>query len=282
MFSISDHVVIHKFAFEFFKINFNIKNNFKKTFFFDKKKSLKMFVNGQLVCPHPINLYYLVAIVKQGRVFTVYSKKNLEEYVSFTRANFTPMVKSWCDWCSIINGYCTFIISSINSYYQNNAPESIEKKPLVKLKFLMAHLGYVKIMLEKDTVFLNKTPITPADLFPEIYANSPPYLKELFEEITKCYNMFQELEHQWCPFQHMKRIASLAHTDKDRYDSYLKCEGFDDLIKAGEIIFNFKHLKCNQCVEYINTFFDNEMSASGYKLQLRTEDFFELVCRLSR
>ena len=56
----------------------------------------------------------------------------------------------------------------------------------------------------------------------------------------------------------MQRIAKLAQTDQYMRSHYLKCEGFDDLIKAGELISAFKHIKCNDRVTVINKASGNE------------------------
>lgn len=228
-----------------------------------------------------MNSYYLLAIVKQARVFTVHSQRSPKDYISFTRANFSPLIKSWCDWCSIGNGYASFFIDAINEYYTHNSLDSIKQSNLAKLKFLIAHLGYLKIMLVKDEVSLAQPEASAADLFPIFYKHAPVYLKELLDNIAKIFNLFQAIEHQWCPFRHMKRIAHIAHSEKARYANYLTCEEFNDIVKAGEIIFNFKHLKCNQCVELINKSLEENSSASYQKAHRRAENFLELICKLS-
>ncbi|MBA2710057.1 MAG: hypothetical protein H0U57_05660 [Tatlockia sp.] len=79
----------------------------------------------------------------------------------------------------------------------------------------------------------------------------------------------------------MKRIYFLAQADKERYERYLNCEDFSSIIKAGAILFTFKHLKCQQCAVKINEQFDNVIELNN-KNQKNTEDFFNLICRLSR
>ncbi|STX29698.1 Uncharacterised protein [Legionella beliardensis] len=282
MLSFSEQVIVHKYMLEFFKINLNFKNHFNKSFFFDKKRSLKMLVNGFFVSPMYLNIYLFLSIVKTGKTLSAHSQKKLEDYISLTRANFSPLIKSWCDWCSIVNGYCTFAIATINEHDEDYNEKYLDIKTLRKLKFLFACTSHIKIMLERDNYFADKKPSSSRALFPEIYDKASPPIKSFLDSITKKYNQFQIVEQQWCPFQHMKRIALLTYGDRERYESYLNCKDYKDVVKAGELIFNFKHLKCNQCVNVINTFLESEAGYLDNKLHLRTEDFLDLICKLSR
>lgn len=283
MLSIKDFVAIHKYSYEFFKLNLNLKKNFDTSLFFDRKKSMRMFINGTIVSPNLFNIYYLITLIRQGSIITAHTDKKLEDYVSFSRASFTPLVRSWCDWCSITNGYVSFLIEAMNDYLSNELNSGrISKIRLIKYNAII-HLSYLKIMLPHDKYFSHKQPLNPANLFPGFEQIHSPQLKKVLSTITRTYNTLQEVEYRWCPFQYMKRIALLAHADPDRYNYYLNCEGYADLIQAGEIISNFEQLKCSQCAEQINMYLDNAQRFEfKSKLELRTEEFFAFLCKLSR
>ncbi|HHF7349794.1 TPA: hypothetical protein ACPSKE_003009 [Legionella feeleii] len=282
MLSIKDHLLVHRYSYEFFKLSLNFRKNYETSLFFGENKSLRMFVNGALVSPNLFNLYYLITLVRQGLILTAHTDKKLEDYVSFTRANFSPLIKSWCDWCSIVNGYGSFLIEVINDYLARDPDaRTMSKLKLFKYKALI-HFDYLKIMLPKESYFSNQPPREPADLFPAFEQTNSRLLKKLLKTLTRSYNTFQAVEHRWCPFLHIKRIA-LAPTASDRYSFYLNCLGYADLMRAGEILAHFKHLKCNQCAEQINHFLGNNSNAvEKDKLALHTEEFFALICKLSR
>jgi hypothetical protein len=280
--SIKDHAIVSKYVYEFFILNINLKKNFKRSLFFNKKKTIKMLIHGALISANYINVYLLLSIVKSARIFTTSSKKNLEDYITFTRVNFHPAIKSWCDWCAIANGYAAFLIDAVNEYYVHYDLNQIKHNniDLIKLKFLTLISRYLMIFRWKESKFLKKSAaIQEKTLFPNIYDQAPMHIKKRLELGTQMYTIFQEIEHNWCPFQHMQRIAYLAHSDKERYASYLKCESFEDVIKAGEILFNFKHIKCQDCITTLNKQMD---TGTKHPTHGKIEDFLELMCRLSR
>ena len=98
MLSISDHLIINKYIFNHSKININLKHNFETFLFFDKKKTLITAFNALVVSPNYITVYFLITLINNSKVFTKNSKTFLEDYVSFTRAEFNSQLKSWCDW----------------------------------------------------------------------------------------------------------------------------------------------------------------------------------------
>jgi hypothetical protein len=281
MLSLKDHRIINKYLFEYLKVNSHIKNNFDKSIFFGRKKTIKMSVNALIVSPNHINVYLFLSLIHLGRLFTAPSKDGLEHYVSFSRARFSPMVKSWCDWCSMVNGYWSFLINAINEFYEthpHNHP--INKSILLKYSILLWQTKSLTIMLDKADYFPRNI-IKPKELFPFI-EEAHPSVQSLTQKLTNSYNIIQEVERHWCPFQHMQQIAQLAHADKDRYQNYLTCESFADLMKAGDLIFHFKHLKCNQCVDVINTHLGVDSTDSETNLTKCTDNFFSLICRLTK
>lgn len=284
MLSLSDHRIIYRFSYQFYKINLHFKNNYEQTLFANKTKFSKMFINGFMVSPHYLNIYRLLIGVKHAKIFTASSQGKVEDYVSFSRANFSPLVQSWCDWCSISNGYFSFLIAAINEYYQCHDIDSIpyNSPSLIKLKLVLIPTKYLTLMLDREALCSSDwEEISPALLFPDIYEKAPYYLQKLLKLISKLYNTVQLVEQQWCPFEHMKRIALLAQGDKKQYEHYVKCERFAAVIKAGELLFNFKHLKCQHCVTTINESVDAG-NLEHNKSYPKTEDFFKLICRLSR
>lgn len=279
--SLREHRVIHRYIMAFLKINFNLKQNFKTSWFWGGRNTAHMFINGLFINPNYFNVHCFLAVVKRGRQFTQHSPQTLEEYVSFTRGNFLPIVKTWCDWCAIINGYFAFLINSINHYYSFNQLDSINKKELGRLSFYMNQFCYLKLILGKKTHYSLKN-VVAEELFPNIWVDAPITLKRFLTKITKVYNTVQAVESEWCPFEHMKQIARLAHIDPQRYAKYATCEGFDSIIKAGEALFGFKHLKCHQCVDHINASVSNKLHDKCHKLHLKTEIFFKIICKLSK
>lgn len=282
MLSITDHRTIFKFVYTFFKINLSFKKNYHRTFFFDKKHLLKFFINGFLVSPNYINVYRLLYVAKNAQIFTSTSQNDLEHYVTFTRAKFHQIIKTWCDWCAIGNGYMAFLIDAINEYYEHHPLDSIQRNNLhlIKLKILVSSTQILKVMVKKDILLLKKTPSqTEADLFPKIHHNAPQHIQKLLQLVTKLHNTIHEVEHIWCPFQYMQRIATLASNDEAHRTNFLKCEGFDDVLKAGEILFNFKHIKCHKCIQVLNEHLEPEAEPIKHTI---AEDYFKLMCQLSR
>ncbi len=90
MLSILDHFTIHRFLYSFLKINLK-RTNFEKTLFFNKTKLIKFLINGYIVSPNYINVYWLIGIVKHAKLFTARSNDHLEGFVSFTRILFQSL-----------------------------------------------------------------------------------------------------------------------------------------------------------------------------------------------
>lgn len=281
MISFKAHIIVTKYVFKFYKINLNFKH-YHRTFFSDMKSATRFILNGFMVSPNYFNVYTLIRIVKTGRLFTTASQKTLEDYVSLTRAPFVPVVKTWCDWCSICNGYLEFLIDSINEYYKINDVELIERSNLnlIKLKLSVAFLKHLKLFAQREPVHIKSAPsVVETDLFPDLYERAPQYLQKLLQLLTKIYNILQEVEQLWCPFNYMKNMALLVQRNPERYAHYLKCENWADVVKAGNVLFQFQHIKCHQCVDVINERFVSpavsEHSALCY-------DYFKMLCRFSR
>jgi hypothetical protein len=174
------------------------------------------------------------------------------------------------------------LVDAINDYYKINHLDSIERGNLylIKLKLMIATLKYLKLFAKKEISQLKKPPeLTEADLFPYLYTIAPQHILKLLALLTKMYNVFQEVEHLWCPFEYMKRISSLAKNHPERYAYYYKCDDFSDVLKAGEILFNFRHIKCHQCVHVLN---EGLETSPPSPLQEKTEAYFKLICSLSR
>jgi hypothetical protein len=57
-----------------------------------------------LIFPRPASLNYLRAIVAESLLLAAGSERKLEDYVSFTRADFHRLDKFGCDWCAVCNG----------------------------------------------------------------------------------------------------------------------------------------------------------------------------------
>ena len=93
------------------------------------------------------------------------------------------------------------------------------------------------------------------------------------------YNTIEQVEREWCPFKHIKRISYLSEQDSQRYQDYLDCEGFDDLIKAGKLLSQFNHIQCNDCVKLINEAFENKPKSEK---PTPTEKFVQLIDKVSR
>ena len=250
-----------------------------------------------IITPNHFNSYRLLNIVNNFKFLTINNNKKLEEFVSFTRIDFAPQVKLFCDWCSIVNGYYSFLIDSINN---NN--RSIElNNPINKIKTLKLKLSLLEIthLYIFKTKLFNKSPydkkifqshdttlsqhiISPSHLFPEIYENSSGDFKKILILLTKSYHILQLIERRWCPFQHMKRIAMLEHIDKDRYDSYINCDGFDEIVKAGKILSQFENIPCHECVSKLNSEITAETNLKIKNNYINANDYFAIMCRLSR
>jgi hypothetical protein len=282
MFFITDHRTILSFVCSFFKINLQFKKNYHREFFFDKKQLHKFYISGFLVSPNCFNVYRLLYVAKAAKIFTASNQNELEHYVTFTRASFHRIIKTWCDWCAIANGYMAFLIDGINEYYERHPLDSIKRNNihLIKLKILASSAHTLKFMIKKDILLLKKTPNqTAADLFPKIHQDAPQHIQKLLELITQFYNTVQEIEYVWCPFEYMQRIAIVASNDDKLRTHFLKCDSFDDVIRAGELLFNFKHIKCHDCIKLLNEHLDSEAEPIT---QTIAADYFKLMCQLTR
>lgn len=288
MTKMSNLVIITNYIFNFWRMNINTRDNINTLLFFDKKKTIITGYNSLVICPSYFTIYLLLSMINTNKIFSIKAKVHLEDYVSFMRVTFHPQVKSWCDWCSIVNGSASFLIDCINEYFANNPSDHADvnnqlSRMIKKAKNLEMYLHFFFIK-EKDGLIDDQMNATCEELFPTIYHGSSNDLKRLLTIIAYLYNLFQFIERQWCPFQHMKRIAMLKHVDQKRYDTYLQCKRFEDIVKAGEIIFKFNHIKCSKCVEQINEHFHDGEHQSNHSPQYQKylHRFFDMLCELSR
>ncbi len=279
MLSLSEHRVVHQYMYYYLKLQMSIR--FEKSLFFNKKKSFRSLLYGIFVCPNHITAYLFLRLVYHGKELTQSTDKKLEDYVSVLRVPFHPLVKSWCDWCSIATGYCNFLVHATQDYFEENPQQATLSKSLKKMKTLMSNTNFLILFADKQSTAFRKPKLSGKELFPQNYEKATPAWKEFFDTISFFYNTLQRIEEQWCPFQHMKNIACLAKTDETHRQNYLKCTGFADLLKAGELFYAFQHIKCHQCADFINEHAqstdENESTA-----QRLTDDFFKIICSLTR
>lgn len=283
MLSFFEHRIIQNYVFGFFKINLNFKRNYYRTLFYEKKNAFNLCICAFFLTPNLINVYGLMHSMKAARLFTLTTSNRFEDYVTLTRVNFSPVIKTWCDWCSICNGYFAFLVDAINEFYQEHDVACIKYNNynLIKLKIISALTTMiVKAAIKSERHLIQSVEYLDREiLFPGLYDKSPHHIRTLIDVITELYNCVHEAELLCCPFLSMQKIARRAKQDQNAYQEYKYCESFADVVKAGELLFKFRHIKCKDCAKVLNEQLD---SAPVTSLDKNVNAYFNLCCQIVR
>ena len=201
------------------------------------------------------NLLMIIDMAKVIKSFQSKNKIEFDSYFSFTRFS-NGIDKVGCDWCSIINGILELLILETEQYYSSDnfnpnnllIPSSI-KQFSDKWTSLMRRKipGFLKIddrgrpsinQIKVFTTILDDTKLNDCQKNISI---------EFITEIIRLKNIVEIIETRYCPFKHLTEI------NFDRPYYYYSSNNIKELKMAQEILRERGQIRCDECVEIINS-----------------------------
>jgi len=91
---------------------------------FGRNRVRRLLLGAEMavVYPRPLNLRYGRALVGESSLLAQGSDRRLEDYVSFTRADFHPVDKISCDWCAVSNGVLAWTGDLLDDALRGSGP----------------------------------------------------------------------------------------------------------------------------------------------------------------
>jgi hypothetical protein len=194
-----------------------------------------------LIFPNPL---YIKAIIKTTELANKHlvTDKEIFDYIQLTRfLGYDNLDRMSCDWCSVVNGFCEFLLASI----EGNSVENILK---LKNVYFVGMFNTLKLVLKL------KNSVDPT----ESYIVSDEYVSQFIQskniknfqgdvEFIKLIKFFIEfrnlvacIESRWCPFNYLKAIAY----HRDYWGS--------DIEKISKTLQEKGKIVCNECVDFLN------------------------------
>lgn len=199
----------------FISLQLSIKNgiyvykNFKIDQIIYTKKDL---YEGFFIIPcNPFLLFLALQIMKCYKI----NEYELRPYITFLRVSSNPILKLYCDWCSVANGFLHYIE---------------EKKPTVQ------HPNYLQLCLYVTKMYIKLSQC----MRPQ--TNRIQMTNNHFIDLVK---LVHNTEKRYCPFN------SIKNRTYRRHEYYIDDENID-IAKIGKHLRKFPTIECYKCSEECN------------------------------
>lgn len=230
-----------------------------------------------VISPRPASLNYARALVAESSLLAEGSERRLEDYVSFTRADFHPLDKLSCDWCAVCNGLLAWTgdllddalrhpdLLSPHWRFDGNHPYRHAFKALRWLPMSAAQRSYDSALVAAQVA--------------EIRARAQQQLAgaelDAFMRAARHFVVVRHnaacIEQRYCPFRHLRALAYAP--DYCVYDWRLA----EHVEMAARVLAERGAVDCHDCAAVLNS----SPLVPADDTPSIVEDFFELLCRTS-
>jgi len=230
-----------------------------------------------VIYPRPSNLAYARALVAQSSLLARDSERRLEDYVSFTRADFHPVDKLSCDWCSVCNGLLAWTGDLLDDALRSSRPlpahwrfdgghpfrrvfTAMRRVPLSAAK---RHHDRAEVAAQIDDIRQRAERRLRGEALDSFMRAAGRFV--LVRHTATCF------ERRYCPFRHLRALAYAA--DHWGYDWHVP----EQLQAAARVLAATGDVDCHRCADALAA----SALPPAQDAPSVMQEYFELLCRTS-